>query len=251
MSNLNMRNINVINSEVPLEKQEQSTVVMPLSQLKLQWSALLEIVFFLGACFLVDYYLLDGTRYRQLEPHPFWIIVLLVSVQYGTRMGLLSALAASVMLLMGNVPDRALEQNMYEWFFEVYKLPILWVLTSIIIGEISIHRISEKHRMREELTRFAQREATLLKSFNKLSSIKEKLEVRIAGQRSTVRKTLKAARDMDYLEPMQVLDHAQALISSMLEPEKFSIYLLKDNQLQISFKHGWSESDQYKSSFNS
>lgn len=251
MSNIDLSNSNVINSEVTLDEQEQLPII-PVSQLKLQlqWSALLEIVAFLGALFLVDYFLLDGTRYRQFELHPFWIIVLLVSVQYGTRMGVISALAASVVLLIGNVPEQALEQNMYQWFFTVFKLPILWVATSVIIGELSARRTRELRHLSEELASFASREETLLKSFNKIKSIKEKLEIHIAGQRRTVRKTLKAAMDMDHLEPMQVLEQAQNLIVSMLEPDKFSIYLLKDNQLQIAFEHGWSGSDNFIRSFS-
>jgi hypothetical protein len=165
-------------------------------------------------------------------------------------MGLVSAVAAGVMFVFGNMPEQTLEQNMHEWFFSVFKLPMLWLIASVIIGEISVRRISMRQRLREQLAEHVQREANLLKSFNKVNLLKEKLEVRIAGQSRTVRKALKTARDMENLEPMQTLEKAQALVESMLEPEKFSIYILKDKQLELAFEQGWGESDCFLRNFD-
>jgi len=244
-----MRDLNDINSGVTLEEQVQLAKV-PVSQSKLQWNALIEIVIFLVMFFLIDHFFLDGTRFRQIEPHPFWVMVLLVSAQYGTRMGVVSAVAAGVMFVFGNMPEQTLEQNMHEWFFSVFKLPMLWLIASVIIGEISVRRISMRQRLREQLAEHVQREANLLESFNKVNLLKEKLEVRIAGQSRTVRKALKTARDMENLEPMQTLEKAQALVENMLEPEKFSIYILKDKQLELVFEQGWSESDGFLRKFD-
>ncbi len=233
-----MHDINDIDSENIAETSVELSVE-PISQARLQWSALLEILIFIVAAFLIDYFLFDGTRFRQVEPHPFWIIVLLVSVQYGTRMGIVSAVAASALFIVGNIPEQTLEQNMHQWFFSAYKLPILWLVSSIVVGEISVRRISARRQLREQLDDRVKREATLLKSFNNVNYLKEKLEVRIAGQSRTARKALKAARDMESLEPMQVLIKSQMLVENMLEPEKYSVYIFKNKKLELVFEKGW------------
>jgi hypothetical protein len=244
-----MRDLNDINTDVTLEQQVQLSDA-PISQSRLQWSALLEITIFLVVFFLIDHFLLDGTRFRQVEPHPFWIMVLLVSAQYGTRMGVVSAVAASVMFVVGNMPEQTLEQNMHEWFFSAFKLPIFWFIASVVIGEISVRRISMRRRLNEQLAEHVQRQATLLQSFNQMSALKEKLEVRIVGQSRTVRETLRAARKLENLDPVQTLDKAKLLVESMLEPEKFSIYILKDSQFELVLEQGWNKSDDFLRRFN-
>ncbi|MDH5393520.1 MAG: GAF domain-containing protein [Gammaproteobacteria bacterium] len=222
-----------------------------VSQPKQQAMALLEVVVILAATLVLDYFFFGGTRFRQIEPHPYWVLVLLMSAQYGTRTGLITALAASLVLVLGNVPDRALEQDLHQWFFMLFKLPILWLIASVIIGEISFRHINASMHLNRQLEDYAQRQATLSDSFDEINEIKEKLEIRLAGQSRTIRKTLKAAREMESLEPRQVLERAQNLIASMLEPDKFSIYLLADDQLQLAFEHGWTETDNFVRDFDS
>lgn len=217
---------------------------------KPEWIVVLEIAVILSAAVLIDYLLFDGTRFRQTEPHPFWILILVISAQYGTRMGLLAALAASAVFVFGNVPARALDQDIYQWFFLVFRLPIMWIVSSVIIGELSVRHINARQYLSEQIDEYILREATLSESFHEINSIKEKLEIRVAGQSRTVRKMLKAAREMESDDPMLVLEHAQNLVDCMLEPDKYSIYIFKDNQLQLAFNHGWEPADEYRQNFD-
>jgi len=45
-------------------------------------SAILEIAMFLGVALAADRIFFDGSRFRSAPQHPFWILVLLVAVQY-------------------------------------------------------------------------------------------------------------------------------------------------------------------------
>ena len=69
--------------------------------LGLRVSALVETLLFLAVALLVDSLLGAGDRFSEISPHPFWIIVLLVSTYYGTNEGL--ATAAS----LDAAPDRS------------------------------------------------------------------------------------------------------------------------------------------------
>ena len=207
--------------------------------------ALVEIVVFLGGALLLEQLLLDGNRFHDIQPHPFWILVVLISVQYGTRMGLVSALACTVVFLFGNMPERMLDQDVHQWFFSVFKLPILWSISAVVIGEISARHIGARFQLARELSESYQREATLSSSFHALNAIKERMEIHMAGQRRTVRKTLEMARAMEQLDPSWVFDQSLDLVENLLEPEKFSMYILRDNALHHSINRGWGEDEDY------
>ncbi len=207
--------------------------------------ALLEIIIFLGGAMLIDQLVFDGSRFRTLEPHPFWLPIILLSVQYGTRIGLVSVFACTLVLLVGNIPAQQLGQDLHQWFFSVFKLPLLWFVSAVVIGEISARHIALNVRLNEALSNATAREATLTDSFFSLISIKERLETRIAGQWRTVSKTLKAARALEYVEPSQILNQSQDLVENLLAPEKFSIYILRDNALHCVFDRGWDKDRDY------
>src|ERR1700720_4282176 len=96
--------------------------------LGIRYSALLEMALFLGVALGIDRIFLDGSRFRSMPQHPFWILVLLIAVQYGTSAGLLAAFVSSVALLAGNVPAQAILQDRFAWGFEILRLPLLWFL---------------------------------------------------------------------------------------------------------------------------
>lgn len=204
-----------------------------------------EIAVFLGVALLVDHFVLQDDRLQHIHPHPFWALVLLLSVQYGTIAGLLAAVASSVALLFGNLPPQSLDQDIHQWLFAVFKLPLLWSVTAVVLGELSARYLADRYRLQRLLTDSREREAMLTDSFHHLNAIKEKLEVRVASQWRTVSRTWKAARAVERLEPNRVLNGALDLVENLLEPEKFSIYTFQDSRLELSDKRGWDDDDTY------
>ena len=64
---------------------ENSVSSVPVAQTRparpmifgLRRSALVEIALFLAVALAFDMLVLDGARYRDVQPHPFWALVLL------------------------------------------------------------------------------------------------------------------------------------------------------------------------------
>src|SRR5689334_3642047 len=88
--------------------------------------ALIESVAFLSMLVLCNILFGDGMRFIQMSLHPFWIIVLFVTVQYGPGEALVTALLSGVFLLAGNFPEQHFSEGMYEYLFRVMYLPFLW-----------------------------------------------------------------------------------------------------------------------------
>src|SRR3954471_17355116 len=62
-------------------------------------SALLQLAGFFVVALMIDHAFLDGNRFAGVQPHPFWIPVVLLSLQFGTNAGVLAVLTAGICLL--------------------------------------------------------------------------------------------------------------------------------------------------------
>ena len=230
-------------------QDEKTLAERPRHRPLLRRVALLEIVLFLGGALVVDQLFFDGSRFLSVEPHPFWILVVLLSVQYGSRMGLVAALACTVTLLYGNVPERSFAQDIHDWLLSIMELPFLCGVSAVVIGELCSRRITARHQMNNALLAASERESALVDSLHQLNTIKERMEMRVAGQWRTVSKTLNAARAIEEMEPKQVLSQSLELVEHMLGPEHFSIFLLKNNTLHHTFNWGWTPQAEYSQFF--
>src|SRR5207249_2624592 len=76
-------------------------------------------------------------------------------------------------------------------------------------------------------------------------------ELRVAGQLKTAIRIYEAARGIDKLEPAQVMSGVSELVRVVMNPEKFSLFLLKNDRLELAAKDAWSAEDSYSSQFNS
>lgn len=217
----------------------------------LRGSAVLEIVLFFGVMLVIDMMQAHGQRFWGVEPHPYWFIILLVAAQYGTAEGLLAVIVAICFLLIGNMPQQQLDQDMYAYLFAVTKLPLLWAVSAVTLGELRNRHIRERAHLYHELELAREREEKITESYEWVREHKQKLELRIAGQFRTAIDTYRAARAIEKLEPKEVLQGVQEIVRAILNPEKFSVFLLDNEGLQATIMHGWSSEDNYLRSFDS
>ena len=134
--------------------------------------ALVETALLLGAALLFDALFLDGTRFRAWSQHPFWIPVLLVAVQYGTNAGLVAATAGTLALLAGNIPPQAVFEDRFIWFSGIVRLPLLWFVVTVVLGELRMRQIREKKALREQFGEASRREAVLTEAYQRLNEVR-------------------------------------------------------------------------------
>lgn len=228
-----------------IQPVEESTI---LGSRRAAW---IELLFFLGVALAVDYFLLAGDRFLSVSPHPFWIIVLLLAVQYGTGEGVLAAALSSIALLAGNLPVQTIDQDFYDWFFEVSRRPLFWLMAAVILGELSQRHIRARKTLTASLGEAEERADGLSRAFEELNLHKRALEVRLAGQLRTVISTYQAAKAIEKLEPGLVLFGVSDMVSAMLNPGKFSLYTFSGGaRLQAGIQRGWKPDDAYQRLFD-
>lgn len=222
----------------------------------------------------IDYLTGPMDGFESVNPNPYWIPILLLAVQYGVFEGLIAALVSTVVCLLSSV-DPELYQLMLEqgpqaafgrasgatfgsftnedylvaWDYAAQ--PVLWVISALMVGLL---RERLRLRIRElaiDLGQTTHREQVLSAAYNQLLESKEQLEVRVAGQLRTVFTLYQAAKAIEKLGPGEVLIGIADLIRAVMQPTKFSLFLLNGNVLEAVTNDGWEDDDKYLRVFDS
>lgn len=212
-------------------------------------SAWLEMILALVALLLLDAMVFDHTRYWAANPHPFWFIVLLLACKYGTKEGLLAALLCSAALLFGNLPEQNATQDSYAYALHVLRLPLLWLVSAIVFGELRQMHIRERDHLENSLLQSEEREQHIAQSYEWVKQLKDLLELRMAGQLRSSISAYRAAKAMESLSPVEVMSGLEELVKTTLHPEQFSVYTLDGEGLHATLTHGWKESEHFARSF--
>lgn len=211
--------------------------------LGLRRSAVIEVALYLAAALLLDTCLFAGARYRSVPLHPFWPLVLLIAVQYGTVEALFAAAAASLALLAGNIPEQAISQDRYDYLLMLVREPVMWFVASIALGELRMRHIRERIALQHDLSEATKREQEVSAAYSRLTAVKDNLETRIAGQLRSAITMYQAARSLEKMDPSEVLLGVMEVVRLIMNPEKFSLYLLRDDVLEVCTGEGWTAED--------
>ena len=135
--------------------------------------AITETIAFLSIATLLDVFFGNGDRFISMSLHPFWVIVLLVTVQYGPKEALAASLLASAFLLVGNMPEQSVTETLYGYILRVIYLPFLWVVASLVLGAIRSRQIREKELTADRLGEAQEAYNTIANSYSALKQTKE------------------------------------------------------------------------------
>lgn len=212
-------------------------------------SALVEILLMIVALVVFDFLALDGTRYWNVNPNPLWFVVLLIAGKYGSREALFATLCCTIALLVGNMPEQSIDQDMYGYWFSVVKMPLMWMISAVVFGELRQLHIRERNQLKRDLAASEERESTITRSYQWVKELKERLELRVAGQFRSSVAAYHAAKNMERLNPDEVFRGLKELVGNALNPQQFSFYNLTTSGLELSFSQGWNDKNSYASKF--
>lgn len=187
----------------------------------------------------------SGDRFMHVNPHPFWIPVLLVSAQYGALEGIAAACLAAGALLIGNLPPIGFGEDPYNYVVRLAINPAMWLGAALVIGELRSQADRRTLELADTLALARDREQHLAAAAEKLAAANKSLEERVAGQLRTVASLYEASRAVEQLGTGDVLVGIAELLRTGLNPRKFSLYLLNGQSLESVLSEGWSPADRY------
>jgi len=211
-------------------------------------SALVETLVFLSVAVFLNVLFGDGTRFIDVNPHPFWIIVLLVIVQYGQREAVFAALLATAFLLVGNLPEQSLTETMYDYYFRIFLQPLLWIVSALLLGSLRSRQLRERETLFERLWKSEEAAHILGANYLALKKAKERLELRLAEEKRSVLTVYRMATTLAETE-IPLAEQVGRLVETALHPRKFSFFLCEDSALTLEKSFGWKSGDAYARRF--
>lgn len=216
---------------------------IPKKILGVRTVALIEIIVFYSLLVLYDIFYGNGDRFFSNSLHPFYFMVLLVTVQYGTVEGIAATLIGTICLFSGNFPQQTVEESLFEYQFRLSIQPLIWFASAFILGEIRGRLESEKDEYKVEATMLQDQSNIISKEYEVLKLTKENLEAYLVSQQQSIANTYKAIRGLEILKPSQVLSNLETVVMSALRVKKFSVFAAGENGLEVAQSHGWDEKD--------
>jgi polysaccharide biosynthesis protein PelD len=215
----------------------------------LRLSAIVEMLVFLTASLFIDMIFGAGTRFAHISPHPYWIILLVITVQYGAGEAVLCALLSSFFLLAWNMPVQTMNQTIYDYILQTMMLPFLWIATATILGGIRTRQLNERSTLQEKLYNSEEQGKTITHAYKRLMLQKENLERRLAEELRSAVTAYRAAKSLETIDERDMHVAAKNITLTTLNPLKFSLYELDKQTLVLRQQYGWDKNDTFSQHF--
>ena len=219
------------------------------------WSVwAVELVALYVLIFLVDVMVLAAsTNLFAYQPHPFWIPVVLVSLQYGFAPGMIAALSAILLHWLVSMPAQVIGEPYFEFVVRTWATPTLWLCAAFCIGQVRQLQLDERNGLYDEVDKLRAQAKTLTSYATELKEANANLQLQITtGKTAPLEHALiqlsncHSANDHDFHE------RVKTSLDLLIGPNKSSVFVTNSiGRLVLSMKFGWYENEPYLLSFDS
>lgn len=199
--------------------------------------ALLEMSI-LAALVLAEYFWDSFPNLTRMNPHPYWIAVLLLSLQYGTVSGLMAAGIAIIGTVLIGMPEPDIEERYFNYLIRVWTQPVLWLLVAMLLGTFRTRQIEQRDELRQSNENLRLRGATLLDHTANLSARCAMLERRIAVRETAdTGKLLASLARLGEAEPGRWSAALDDALAAGFPKSQFSVYVVDGGQARLVLTH--------------
>lgn len=139
-----------------------------------------ELVLFFAIAVAIEQLWLAPTTFASLQPHPYWLPVIALSLQYGTADGLLAAFMAILISLLTGWPTQGVEEDYYAYVIRAWAEPVGWILVAIVVGEARGRQILNFAQLERDLAESERVATTIAAHSRELESKVGRLERRLS-----------------------------------------------------------------------
>ena len=193
-------------------------------------AGVVELVVLFAILMIIERLLLSPGEFAKLQPHPYWLPVILLSLQYGTADGVLAAAVAIVAGIIIGSPTQGVGEEYYRYLIRVWAVPIAWITTAIIIGEIRARQRSQFVELNRDLWKAREQSGDITKHCYRLEEKIQRLEREFATVEANSLDSLTAA--LEDLAHGDANEWRSALIRvhrGLMGTGSISLYLRRDD----------------------
>lgn len=188
-----------------------------------------ELALGFAALVALDWWLTGGTGFAAIQPSPYWLPVLVMALAYGTAPGVIAAAIASGLWLL-HAHENGGERDYLDHLFHLSLPPLLWFVTAVAIGEVTILR-TNRHARLERRDRVARRNvARMTEAFDALSRTNRRLQVQIATESATLGHVIDTATRLSSADPADRREAIVRLTALAARTEDFTCYRITGDE---------------------
>lgn len=179
--------------------------------------------------------------YSTLSFHPFWIVVLLASLQYGIFGGVTAACMASLLM---EWPPRPIGVDIAQHYIDLASLPLHWLLAALLLGSYRNIQVRELRWLRSEVVRLDEANEELAEELSQMDSALAHAELALVTQDDAGAIALKALHALFETEGSRediqrafatAAASATNLPTSLLFSEKSGYFIDRDPKSPLAF----------------
>lgn len=139
-------------------------------------AGVIELIVLFAALLVIERVLMTPGDFAKLQPHPYWLPVILLSLQYGTADGILAAAVAIIAGILMGAPTQGVGEEYYRYLIRVWAVPIGWITSAILIGEIRARQRSQLIELRRDLKTTRSKAEDITRHCHRLEDKIQRLE---------------------------------------------------------------------------
>ena len=199
--------------------------------------ALVEIIVFPLILKFIDMVFCDGSGFYsyELPVNPYLIAALFITLQYGSFTGLVAAIVAVIIFIIGNtLLDVA---DLFR--MEILVTPVFWIALCGFLGLVRDRHVRERKRFQMKLNDALEREKITAEAYQEVRGRKQRLEERVAGEMRSALTVYQSAKSLENMAPNHLMRSLESMIKDLLGAETFSLFLMENNALDASITSNW------------
>lgn len=210
--------------------------------------AIVEMLVLLVLPAALDHFWSAFPSLAELHPHPFWLPVLLLSLQYGTISGLLAAGLAIALSAVIGWPDQEVGENHFNYLLRIWAQPVLWLAAALVLGQFRMRQIERKQELVRQVAELSSQRTAIADHAANLRRRCDALEREIARRCDpSVRALLRAIGRLDAVgEAGREQLEARALLAECLELAfgrcQIAVFVRDGDHLRMIMRHKGSKS---------
>jgi polysaccharide biosynthesis protein PelD len=202
-------------------------------------TAIVELAVIVAVLLLVDA-IWPALEINNLQPSPYWIPVLLLSLQYGTPSGSLAAIVAIIAYFaLVTLPEQGVVENEFAYRLHILAQPILWIAAAVLLGQLRMVQIATKQALTRRLGDLERDGRVLADYASRLRSRCDELEQTIAGRALSDGSPMLDALAMVRITGAGVAGPVERCIATAFPLAAVSVFLRRGSTFERVAEQGW------------
>lgn len=177
--------------------------------------------------------------------NPLWAVVVFAALRHGTGTGVVATLGATAIHISHASPVDPLADDALGHVAHVGLLPLLWLLSAVAIGEMRRSQLRREEALLTEVTRLRREDENLQAIVRVLQKELDDVTIQRAAEADMALFAHEVMCGVNKVSLDGWGDWAVGVVRTLLQPTKFSLYLLHTDGMELVRSVGWSADDRY------